>query len=119
MTLAIFSAAKKSYVYEVIDKVLLPRLTSDFYFDAIYTQDDLDSGGVKRMDEMFERHQVSEVMLVDDCDNQCLYGALLRGANVIHVPSWKSDDCDAHKDTILLEILKNKFFEPPDIQWSL
>ena len=110
MSVALFSAAEKDYVYNVLEAALFPNLDKDFYFDAIYTKEDLDSNGIKRMDKLKNDLQADQIMLVDDVQSQCIEGAQAHGAFWYCIKPFNANDEAADKDNELLAMMKMPFF---------
>jgi phosphoglycolate phosphatase-like HAD superfamily hydrolase len=109
MSVVLFSAGVHEYVYAVLEEVLMPHLGQDFYFDAIYTQSDLDENSAKRMDWVGEKFQADEVLLVDDSEYQC-YVARIDGADAFRIGPFASENPESDWDCELLEVLGHPFF---------
>lgn len=111
MSIALFSAGDRQYVYKVVEEVLLPALDQTFYFDAIYCKDDLDWGSVKNMGKVMREMHADRVLLVDDLIDQCMYGAEpYDNVEWFNIKPFHADDEDADKDMELYELLKCSFF---------
>ena len=113
MSLALFSAGQFQYVYEVLDKVLLPCIPwakTGFYFDAIYTKEDIDEKGIKRIDDLIRWHEAEAALLVDDLPLQCWSAVNLFGQYAFKVPPFDSSVPGSERDTALLDALDHEFF---------
>ncbi len=111
MSIALFSAGSRGYVYKVIEEVLLPNLDQSFYFDAIYCNDDLEEGWVKNIGKVMIEMNADKVLLVDDMLDQCIYGAdPYENVDWFNIKPFDADMEGADRDTELLELLQCPFF---------
>ena len=109
MSVVLFSAGAREYIYTVLEHVLMPHVGPDFYFDAICTQMDLDENGAKRMDWMEEKFHADRVLLVDDSQFQCM-SAMVDGAYIFEIPPFVAELPGSEKDSELLTVLRHPFF---------
>lgn len=117
VALSLYSAGSWEYVHEVLDKALLPLIaehplakTVPFYFDRIYTRDDLDIDGVKRVDDAMEYHDADATLLVDDSSDQCLYADAVFGEYAIHIKTFDASAPESENDRCLLDVLDHDIF---------
>jgi hypothetical protein len=109
LSVALFSAANKDYVYSVLENALFPILDSSFYFDAIYTHDDLEPDGEKNMRKLGDHLCVEDILLVDDSPTQCM-AAYDRGVATYNIKAFNAEVQSADEDYELLEMLRHPFF---------
>lgn len=111
MSIALFSAGTREYVYKVLDVILLPNLDPTFYFDAIYCNDNLDCGGVKNIGRVKHHMHADKVLLVDDLIDQCMYGTEpYEDCYWYNIIRFDAEDEDSERDVELFELLKCQFF---------
>jgi hypothetical protein len=111
VSIVLFSAGIREYVYRVLEEALLPHLDKTFYFDAIYCNDNLDLGGVKNIGKIKDLMHADKVLLVDDLMDQCLYGAEpFKGCYWYNIIGFDAEEEGAERDVELFELLKCQFF---------
>lgn len=111
MSVALFSAGEREYVYKVIEDVLFPILDQTFYFDAIWCKDDLEANGVKNVGRAMREMHADRALLVDDLMAQCIHGAEPHeNVEWYNIKAFDADKEDADKDMELFQVLKCPFF---------
>lgn len=111
ITLALFSAGEREYVYSVIENVLLPIMDPTFYFDAIFCKDDLQENGIKNIGKVMERMHADKALLVDDLLEQCIHGAAPHeNVNWFNIEPFDAESERADNDVELFELLRSPFF---------
>lgn len=100
VTLVLFSAGSFDYVYGMVDQIVLPAAGDGFYFDWIYTRDDLNARGEKDLNWLRQKHGIEKVILIDDSWPQCL-SAANRGCEFCYIPEFNALDPDWTRDAEL------------------
>jgi hypothetical protein len=117
VALSLYSAGSWDYVHEVLDKALIPAVLSHpnaartpFYFDCIYTREDIDDRGVKRIDEALDHHDADSALLVDDLPEQCRYAETMFGEYSMCVKRFDAAEPGSENDRGLAAVLDHEMF---------
>lgn len=107
----LFSAGSYEYVHRIVENVIYPVCGGGFSFDRIYTNDDLDDMGIKRMDKLKKEWNAKRILLVDDLYVQCVHGAQhFPGVHWYNIQPFRATDAKADLDTEMLHVLQEPFF---------
>lgn len=102
----IFSAGTSDYVYSIIDYALLPMLQKQdlgFFFDFVFTRDDLDIFGYKSLTFIEDKVGADVTFFIDDCPTYIKYCGIEFPFNI---KSFNAEDKNALHDNELLKTKK-------------
>jgi hypothetical protein len=109
ISVAVYSAGTAEYVYTVLEKVVMPNLDPEFYFDAILSHENLGDNGMKMCWDLQGALHTERALLVDDSAYQCAC-ATLQGVDSFQIKPFIAEWPESEKDCSLLEVLLHPFF---------